>query len=91
MASVRQASKAAAGRKDVPFTVSRNFKTGLVEQVVCGLRQAIRGGFYKPGDVIAPVRDLAVQLNHRRGGEGAGGRGACVVAAEDRQRGAVKK
>jgi DNA-binding LacI/PurR family transcriptional regulator len=62
MASVRQASKAAAGRKDVPFTVSRNVKTGLVEQVVCGLRQAIRGGFYKPGDVIAPVRDLAVQL-----------------------------
>lgn len=62
MASVRQNVKAPSGRKVVPFRVSRNVKSGLVEQTVSGFRQAIRGGFYKPGDTIPPVRDLALQL-----------------------------
>ena len=61
MASVRQNVKAPSGRKVVPFRVSRNVKSGLVEQTVSGFRQAIRGGFYKPGDTIPPVRDLALQ------------------------------
>ena len=46
----------------VPFKVDRNIKTTLADQVADGFRQAIRCGYYKAGDVLPTVRDLAGSL-----------------------------
>ena len=49
-------------RKSPPFAVTRNIRLTLVEQVLDGLRSAITGGYYKPGDVLPGTRDLAKSL-----------------------------
>ena len=46
----------------IPFKVERMRGSTLVEQVVDGLRQAILSGFYKPGDLLPPITDLAKGL-----------------------------
>ena len=49
-------------RKSPPFAVTRNIRQTLVEQVLDGLRSAITGGYYKPGDALPGTRDLAKAL-----------------------------
>ena len=46
----------------VPFSLNRGDSRPLVTQIIDGMRQAIVGGFYKPGDVIPSYRDLAPLL-----------------------------
>ena len=46
-------------RKNVPFEVSRNDARPLVRQVLDGMREAILGGYYAPGDEIPPYAELA--------------------------------
>ena len=49
-------------RKRPPFAVTRNIRLTLVEQVLDGLRSAIVGGYYRPGDALPGTRDLAKAL-----------------------------
>ena len=49
-------------RKSPPFAVTRSIRLTLVEQVLDGLRSAITGGYYKPGDALPGTRDLAKAL-----------------------------
>lgn len=49
-------------RKNPPFAVTRSMRLTLVEQVLDGLRSAIIGGYYKPGDALPGTRDLAKSL-----------------------------
>lgn len=49
-------------RSELPFTVDKNLKTSLVNQVADGFRQAISVGQYKPGDVLPPVWKIAEEL-----------------------------
>ena len=44
--------------KKPPFTVDRSRYGDLAEQIAAGLRTAIETGYYKPGDVLPPVREL---------------------------------
>ena len=53
-------------QRNIPFSVSRNDGRPLVAQVADGLRQAIVAGFYWPGDVVPPSRDLAPKLGVSR-------------------------
>ncbi|MBR3222888.1 MAG: GntR family transcriptional regulator [Kiritimatiellae bacterium] len=53
-------------QRNIPFSVSRNDGRPLVAQVADGLRQAIVAGFYRPGDVVPPSRDLAPKLGVSR-------------------------
>lgn len=43
----------------VPFTIDIRRNGRLAEQAAAGFRQAIRSGYYKPGDVLPTFRDLA--------------------------------
>lgn len=49
-------------KRKVPFSLNRGDSRPLVTQIIDGMRQAIVGGFYKPGDVIPSYRDLAPLL-----------------------------
>ena len=49
-------------RKSPPFAVTRSIRLTLVEQVLDGLRSAITGGYYRPGDALPGTRDLAKAL-----------------------------
>lgn len=51
--------KSSVRTKAVPFGVDKNLKTSLVDQVADGFRQAIMGGYYRPGDVLPSIRALA--------------------------------
>ena len=53
-------------KKEVPFSVSRGDARSLVAQVADGLREAIVGGYYKPGEVVPTSRDLAPMLGVSR-------------------------
>ena len=44
--------------KKPPFSIDRKRRGDLARQIADGLRTAIATGFYKPGDIIPPVRDL---------------------------------
>lgn len=46
-------------RKPLPFSIDRNDARTLLAQVVDGLREAIVGGYYAPGDVLPTSRDLS--------------------------------
>lgn len=48
--------------KGVPFVVNRNLATNLADQVADGFRQAIACGFYKAGDILPTIRELAPWL-----------------------------
>ena len=41
------------------FTLDRSRRGNLTEQIAAGLRTAIETGYYRPGDILPPVRDLA--------------------------------
>ena len=41
------------------FSLDRTKRGSLAEQIVTGLRTAIETGYYRPGDILPPVRDLA--------------------------------
>ena len=49
-------------KRNVPFSLNRGDSRPLVAQIIDGMRQAIVGGVYKPGDVIPSYRDLAPRL-----------------------------
>lgn len=53
-------------RKKVPFSVSRGDARSLAAQVADGLREAIVGGYYKPGEVVPTSRELAPILGVSR-------------------------
>lgn len=48
--------------QSVPFSLNPNDGRPLVRQLADGLREAIAGGYYRPGDVLPCYRDLAPQL-----------------------------
>ena len=50
----------------LPFCVVRNSVKTLVEQTLDGLRGAITCGYYKPGDVLPPMRVFTEQLGVSR-------------------------
>ena len=52
--------------RQVPFTVSRDDTRSLLQQVVDGLREAIVGGFYRPGELVPSYRELAPMLGVSR-------------------------
>ena len=45
--------------KKPPFAIDRTRYGDLSVQIADGLRTAIQTGFYRPGDILPPVRDLA--------------------------------
>jgi len=49
-------------RLKIPFRINRNVRINLPEQVADGFRQAIRSGYYKPGDVLPPRGEIAKAL-----------------------------
>lgn len=46
----------------LPFLIDRNVKTRLPEQVADGFRQAIKAGFYAPGDTLPSRYEIAAAL-----------------------------
>lgn len=42
-----------------PFSLERRRRGNLAEQIAASLREAIVTGYYKPGDVLPPIRELA--------------------------------
>ena len=50
----------------LPFCVARNSVRSLVDQTLDGLRTAISCGYYKPGDVLPPMRVFTEQLGVSR-------------------------
>ena len=46
-----------------PVAIDRLLRTSLSTQVADGLRQAIRSGFYRPGDILPPLGALAGHLD----------------------------
>lgn len=45
-----------------PFLIDRSRHGHLAEQIAAGLRTAIETGYYRAGDILPPVRDLAETL-----------------------------
>ena len=41
------------------FSIDRSQRGNLARQIADGLRTAIETGYYRPGDILPPVRDLA--------------------------------
>ena len=50
----------------LPFSVNRNDARSLLDQVADGLRTAIVGGFYKPGEELPSSRELCPMLGVSR-------------------------
>ena len=48
--------------KAIPFVVARNDARTLIDQVIDGIREAIVGGYYVPGDMIPSSRGLSRSL-----------------------------
>lgn len=48
--------------KKIPFRLVRNSQTPLTEQVVVGLRQSIARGYYREGDILPSLEELAASL-----------------------------
>ena len=53
--------------KKPPFSLDRTRRGDLVEQISAALRKAIETGYYRPGDVLPPVRPLATLLGVSKG------------------------
>ena len=45
--------------KEPRFTIDRSQRGNLSRQIADGLRTAIETGYYRPGEILPPVRDLA--------------------------------
>ena len=56
-----------AGFKKPPFALDRSRRGDLAVQLAGALRNAIDTGYYRPGDVLPPVRDLARLLDLSKG------------------------
>ena len=52
--------------KKPPFTLDRSRHGGLVEQLADALCKAVETGYYSPGDMLPPTRDLAEILGISR-------------------------
>ena len=61
--SVRTKSKF----REIPFALDRLRRGDLAAQIAIGLRMAIETGYYKAGDVLPPIRDLAPMLDVSKG------------------------
>ena len=48
--------------KTLPFKLERGRRGCLAEQIAALLREAIVTGYYKPGEVLPPIRELAQRL-----------------------------
>ena len=53
--------------RGVPFELDRSRRGDLAAQIATGLRLAIETGYYKAGDILPPVRDLAPMLDVSKG------------------------
>ena len=53
--------------KGIPFAIDRSRRGDLAAQIATGLRMAIDTGYYKAGDILPPVRDLAPMLDVSKG------------------------
>ena len=53
--------------KAIPFALDRSRRGDLAAQIATGLRLAIETGYYKAGDILPPVRDLAPMLDVSKG------------------------
>ena len=53
--------------KGIPFAIDRSRRGDLAAQIATGLRMAIETGYYKAGDILPPVRDLAPMLDVSKG------------------------
>ena len=51
----------------IPFALDRSRRGDLAVQIATGLRMAIETGYYKAGDILPPVRDLAPMLDVSKG------------------------
>lgn len=49
-------------RKNIPFTLDRASAQGLADQLFDGMREAIRTGYYAPGDILPPLSKIASRL-----------------------------
>ena len=49
--------------KTLPFKLERGRRGCLAEQIAALLREAIVTGYYKPGEVLPPIRELAHMLD----------------------------
>ena len=49
-----------------PFELRRSMRGGLAEQLAAEFRRAIRTGYYRPGDMLPPVREQAALLKVSR-------------------------
>ena len=49
-----------------PFTLDRSLSGTLVDQLECALQKAIETGYYIPGDIIPPTRELSEILGVSR-------------------------
>ena len=49
-------------RRPLPFAINRSLVTSLSDQVADGLRRAIVSGYYKRGDVLPTLEELAREL-----------------------------
>ena len=49
------------------FSLDRTRRGDLAQQIAAGLRTAIRTGYYRSGDILPPVRDLAEILQVSKG------------------------
>ena len=45
--------------KKPPFTIDRSRHGGLAIQLADALRRAIQTGYYRPGELLPPIRELA--------------------------------
>ena len=52
---------------EIPFTLDRSCKGNLAVQIATSLRMAVDTGYYKAGDILPPVRDLAQMLDVSKG------------------------
>ena len=55
-----------AKQRKLPFTVNRDDARSLLDQVTDGLREAIVGGYYAPGDVLPSSHELVPLLGVSR-------------------------
>ena len=60
--SMEESSDTAQERRFPPFALDRTAGEGLGVQLTEGMREAIRIGFYRPGDVLPSVASLAERL-----------------------------
>ena len=46
----------------LPFSIERQRRGDLAGQIADALREAISTGYWRPGDILPPIRELAQRL-----------------------------